>query len=120
MDQDCLGHLFVENWVASKHGVVWSVPGADLAGPTNARREIDVLGISRTELIVAEVKNRSSGFGGNAVRDAAVLATALRAGRLILACLDVWEQALRNDAHIQARRSFQGEIDMLDSRQLLG
>jgi hypothetical protein len=90
-DQDCHGHLLVQAWMHDRLKVLWSVPGADLATTTGPGREIDVLGISRDEIVVSEVKNSSRSFTDAVVIDTAKLSRDLLADHLILAATDDWD-----------------------------
>ena len=119
MDQDCLGHVLVEDWARVNRGLVWSFPGANLFGPSRAQREIDVIGISPAEVVVAEVKDRSTGFDEVTVREFAQLGAAVRAGRLLFASLDVWDDGDQRSTRVQASASFKGTVETIDARQLL-
>jgi hypothetical protein len=68
------------------------------------KREIDVLGLSKTEVAVAEVKNSTSGFSDEAVSDAAALAVRLGADHLVLAATDNWEVARKDDVRSLAQQ----------------
>jgi hypothetical protein len=104
-DQDCHGHLPVQDWIQTNLGAVFSVPGADLHTVGGIRREIDVLAISRTELILAEVKTAVGGFTVDALNGAADLALATKADHLVLAALGEWPTAERTAAAGIADRS---------------
>lgn len=118
MDQDCLGHLLVEAWVRTHRDAVWSVPGANLSS-RGTDREMDLLAISRAQLIVAEVKNSASGFSEPAVDGAAGLARDLGAGRLVLATLDRWPQEDAAAARSRAAATFAGDLDILSADDLI-
>lgn len=87
-DQDCHGHLLVQAWMHKELSVLWSVPGADVTPTQGSGREIDVLGVSRDEISVAEVKNSCGAFTDPVVSDTAELARALGADHLVLAAVD--------------------------------
>jgi hypothetical protein len=103
-DQDCHGHLSVQAWMHENLDLVWSVPGAELVSTADLHREVDVIGISRSELIVAEVKNASSAFNRGVIVDSAKLAVALNADRLVLASLDDWSAGRKDLASRIATR----------------
>lgn len=89
-DQDCHGHLPVQDWMRDNLEVIWSVPGADLMSAAGTNREIDVLAISRSEVLISEVKSSVGGFPDPVVLSAAQLASDLKADHLVLAALDDW------------------------------
>jgi hypothetical protein len=94
-DQDCHIHLPVQDWIRASLGAVWSVPGADVVSATHGRREVDVLALSRSEVIVSEVKSSAAGMTPDAVREAALLASQLGADRLVLAVVGSWPETER-------------------------
>jgi hypothetical protein len=97
-DQDCHGHLPVQDWMLSNLGLRWSVPGADLTSSTGAKRELDVLGVSHTQVVVAEVKNAANAFTAPVITDAADLARQLEADHLVLAALNEWRGSTKAEA----------------------
>ena len=120
MDQDCIGHLLVQMWAERNRGVLWSVPGAILrphggAGPS---REVDLFGISRSAVVISEVKDRAAAYVPNEVDKAVRGAVQAGAGMLLVAALDSWSDALK--ARV-ARRSkgFSGEVVFLGAADLL-
>ncbi len=114
-DQDCLGHLLVQDWIREHLSSVWSVPGAELRREGGSTREVDVLAISRSDLIVGEVKTSSRAFTEEVVVDTVSLALDLRADRLILAAMDVWSEDRRAAvAEIPARRALRTDVLGLD------
>lgn len=119
MDQDCLGHVLVEDWARTNRGLVWSFPGANLLGQSPSQREVDVIGVSRVEVVIAEVKDRSTGFDEVTVREFSQLGAAVRAGRLLFASLDVWGDSDQQRTRDRAAASFKGTVETIDARQLL-
>jgi hypothetical protein len=85
----------VQDWLRRNLGAVWSVPGADVESAGGDRREIDVLALSRTEVIVAEVTGSVAGMTPEAIRSSLDLASSLGADRLVLATLDAWMETDR-------------------------
>jgi len=61
---------------------------------------MDVLGISRDEIVVSEVKNSANGFTDLVVVDTADLSARLLADHLILAAIDDWDA----DRHEEVRQ----------------
>ncbi len=98
LDQDCVSHVLAEFVVRQSRAVVWSVPGANVFGPEGAKREVDLLAISRDALIVGELKTRSTAFNRTFVRDLGDLARELGADALLLGSLDEWSTELRSSA----------------------
>jgi hypothetical protein len=96
LDQDCVSHLLADLVMRRDHGVIWSVPGANLQGPDGQQREVDLLAISRDKLCVAELKVRSADFRRGYVRDLAALAREINADVLVMGSLDEWEPAHRD------------------------
>jgi hypothetical protein len=118
-DQDCLGHLPVQQWITSTHGLVWSVPGANLSHDSGTKREIDVLGLSSDAVIVAEVKNSAGGFTDPVATSTAQLATDLGATHVVLAAMDDWGSVQRHEIEEAARRHTTAAITTIGLRELV-
>lgn len=95
LDQDCVSHLLAQLVVRQEYGVVWSLPGAIVIGPSGQEREVDLLAISRDAFIIGEMKARSAEFRRSYVRDLARLALELDADALLLGSLDEWSEEHR-------------------------
>jgi len=100
LDQDCVGHLLALEWMTRTLKTVFGVPGANVL-PVNGGhgREIDVLAVSRTSVVVAEVKNSLTGFDDETVRSTSDLARGLGADHLVLAALADWSDSERTRIH---------------------
>jgi hypothetical protein len=112
-DQDCHGHLLAQAWMIAQLGMLWSVPGADLTPAQGSGREIDVLGVSREEVAVAEVKNSTSGFSDPVVVDTAALARNLKVDHLVLAAIDDWNPNRRKEVQELAAARFGKVVTIL-------
>lgn len=109
MDQDCLGHVHAAQWLTRTASLLWAVPGAELSHASAPAREIDVLGLSRTELVVSEVKNRTTGFSGREVQKAVEVAEAVGASTLALMSLERFPAGDRSAVERLAR-GYQGRL----------
>lgn len=95
-DQDCHIHLLVQDWIKRNLSGVWSVPGANLISRDASIREVDVLALSHSQLILAEVKTAAAGFSDAIVDSVAAMAATTTADHLVLAALDDWIDGHRN------------------------
>jgi hypothetical protein len=112
-DQDCIGHLPVQQWITGHMDAVWSIPGADLSHASGATREIDILALSRQSLIVAEVKARHSAFDEAAVAYAVDIANRTVADHLVIAALDDWDPAAKADVVAAAQATSTGTVSAI-------
>lgn len=95
MDQDCLGHLLAARWVTNLGRMLWFAPGTNVTNEANGEaKEIDLLGLSHSELLVGEVKATAGAFRPAVVRRTVDLARNLGATTVVLAALDAWPEDL--------------------------
>lgn len=87
-EQNCLDHVVLVRWLWESNRVVWGSPGADVKHQ-GRQKEVDVLALSHTELLIAEMKPAHS-FTDDVITERLRLAKALGAQRLILSSLDAW------------------------------
>jgi hypothetical protein len=97
--------------------LVWAVPGADLSA-ASGKREIDVLGLSRESVAVADVKTSAGGFSDADVLEAATVATQLKADRLVLATLDDWDSTRKRDVETRATSATSSAVAVIGLRDL--
>ena len=120
LDQDCLGHVLVQEWMASANVVTYGVPGANVdRSDGSAHREVDVLGVSHESVVVAEVKNAVTGFDDESVKSSAKLARDLAADKLVLATMTDWP-APDKDRVQQTARAIFPETSVIGLTDLLG
>jgi hypothetical protein len=118
LDQDCVGHVLVGEYLRSKKILVWYAPGANLVDGTGANREVDVLGLSETHVLLAEVKKRAQAFTRNEIRKIIALGKGIPRAKVILASLDDWSREVRESA-VQRCASAGLEVTVLGASELL-
>jgi hypothetical protein len=116
MDQDVIPHLLALEYLTTHNEAIWGYPGADITGPNEEGRELDILAISRTGLVVGELKPADR-FTHQVIDDAVELAHRLKAEAVVLGSLTRWSQRRRSHAETVARRA-QLKLILLD-RELL-
>lgn len=116
MDQDVIPHLLALEYLTSQNVAIWGYPGADITGPSLEARELDILAVSRTGLVVGELKPAIR-FTHPVIDDSIELAKRLKAEAVVFGSLTRWSQRRRSYAETIARRA-QLKLILLD-RELL-
>lgn len=102
LNQGCASHLLVQRVAGSELALEWSVPGANVTRADGTMKEVDLLGVSRTEVVVGEVKT-SLALLPEACAERAQLCRDLGASHLVLATLEEWTQDARKTAEQAAK-----------------